>query len=165
MNSVNEGIIRMGISQRKMWELAHLRSPLTGVFLLFMLLLPAAAACSEQSKEKIDRGPRTAEIPSAVSLDASVEGELYSGAITSDIPKGVSEYIQVAKGTVPCTGASGTSCAPREVSTFDLFAVMPAVAASESEERADKVEDVLEKGLWLSESFPALRFISCDSRK
>ena len=48
-----------------------------------------------------------AETPSAVSLDASVKGELYSGAIASDIPKGVSEYIQVAKGTVPYAKVPG----------------------------------------------------------
>lgn len=93
MNSVSEGIVRMDISQRNRWELALLRTPLTGVFLLFLLLLPAAAACSEQSKEQIDGGLRMAETPSAVSLDASVKGELYSGAIASDLPKGVSENL------------------------------------------------------------------------
>ena len=79
--------------QRKMWELVQLRSRLTGVFLLFMLLLPAAAGCSEQSKEQIDRGSSTAEIPAAESLDASVEVELFSGATTSDLPKVVSENL------------------------------------------------------------------------
>ena len=87
--------------------------------------------------------PRSAN-PQAALQDAALDPyfeEFYSDSAT-------------VSSSPPCVGESGTVCTSRDVSQFSLFEDRHLGAGFAYNLEADSVEDVLEKGLSLSEASP-----------
>ena len=133
--------------------MSQVKGLLTGVSLLGLLLLGAVAGCNDSTEGQT--GPGTVDTPLAESLAMSLDGELFSSTVVLDSSDRMEADRDVTSGSPPCAGSSDASCAPRDVSRFNLFTMMPAGAAYTGDLSAHSVEDVLEKGLRLSELSPA----------
>ena len=125
----------------------RLRRLATGVTVLGLLLLGALVGCIELSNDR--DGHETVDTPPTESMTMPRKNTSFEPeedplwAETDGITNGP-----------PCTDAADVSCAPRDVSSFSLFVARRGGAAYVADERADPVEDALEKGLRLAEASP-----------
>ena len=120
---------------------------LTGMAVLGLLLLGVVVGCSEPSVSQV--GSETVETLLVESLTAphmDAPPALPENPLRADHDETTSRP--------PCDGVSDASCAPRDVSRFNLFSARSAGAAFVGDVGADSVEDVLEMGLRLAQASP-----------
>ena len=124
----------------------RLRKLSTGLGLLVLLLLGVVAGCSEGTASS-DIGFEPLDAPVAEFPATPQKGD--------PSPEEPLQTDQDATGSnLPCPDTSDDSCAPRDVAHFNLFEPRPVGMGYSLDISADSVEDVLEKGLRLSEASP-----------
>ena len=121
--------------------------------LALVLIGAVVVGCSEPGASIITVD-LAANAPLTTFPAVSPAGELHLSAAVSNGP----ELMEVDGDTInvspPCSDESDASCAPRDVSQFNLLSGIPAGARYTSDVNVDSLEDVLEKGLRLGEASP-----------
>ncbi len=132
---------------------SRLKRTITAVLGVILLLVGVFTACSEQATGgQVER--EMTDMPLTISRAMSTEKVSDIIVESSDFAIPMETDRDVIAESPPCAGTSSDSCAPRDVSHFNLFAAVPSGAAYTGEGRANSTEDVLEKGLRLGEASP-----------
>ena len=119
---------------------------------LILLVLGALAGCSEQGVDGSVRQDALAE--PIMSLAMSPEGRFPPDSVGAELYNATEADRDTMAGSPPCVGVTEISCVPRDASRFNLFTMIQAGARYTGDVSADRVEEVLEKGLRLAEASP-----------
>ena len=131
----------------------RLNRVLAYVIILGLLLLVAVAVSGCGDQGEAQTGLEKVELPQSISVTDSLAHGLPQTLAASEDHEIVSTDPHDTDSVLPCAGSSDVSCAPRDVSRFNLFAVIQAGGAY-GISGADDLEDVLEKGLDLVGASP-----------